>query len=282
MEDKDIQDVSHFLLKNEVYCISLIQSLIDKSSYIYIIGQRKIPEQIQIIKGIIAISKGGSILHCLPKLSLPESIQDKIAQTISKHPIFSVNGEESGSEFLISLIQSKLNKKYKVKNTYRLLTKKNMQPVENTKTSSLIKKNIIFRQCTSSDLKFLTPLEEAYQIEEVIPPGQSVNKSVFPYVLTKQLNKKCLFAAVSINNEYLAKCAASAFSWNYAQLGGIYTKPEYRNQGIAFQLLETMISYLFQQKKKCALFVKTSNKAAKALYKKSGFENLKSYIIAYY
>ena len=59
-------ETAEFLLKHEIKCVSLIQKLKDSPSEVFIFRNTKT----NAIAGIISVSAGGSILHCLPDLQV--------------------------------------------------------------------------------------------------------------------------------------------------------------------------------------------------------------------
>ncbi|MCK5198965.1 MAG: GNAT family N-acetyltransferase, partial [Spirochaetales bacterium] len=65
------------------------------------------------------------------------------------------------------------------------------------------------------------------------------------------------------------------------QIGGVYTKPEYRNRGISTLLMQMLLNGIHKSGKKAVLYVKKGNKPALALYRKLGFRIIDEYS-AYY
>lgn len=55
-------------------------------------------------------------------------------------------------------------------------------------------------------------------------------------------------------------------------LWGLYVEPQFRNQGVAEQLIQALIAYAQTQVLQLYLTVTTSNAAAIALYQKNGFK----------
>ncbi|QTQ13107.1 GNAT family N-acetyltransferase [Treponema parvum] len=274
-EDKAIHD---FLKKHEPFCVALIQSLKKKETSVYALYNRIKGE----IKGVIALSGGNMLMHYIPKEFQTDLLKNDVAAVLKKHSVSGINGEAVGSAYLISALEKINNVKYKIKNSYRLMELKNNGFCESEKKICQAFLDVEIRRCTQADVLNLLPLETAYQEEEVLPFGRKADPVICRYMLSGRMKEQYIFAAFTKDGSAVAKAATSSLSWEWAQLGGIYTVPEYRRKGLAFAVLKSLISFLFSNQKNCVLFVKDKNTNAYELYKKCGFKEIAAYTIAYY
>ena len=274
----DIDNLYKFLLQHESICVSLIQNLGDQNHTAYCFYDTK-----NIIHGIISISKGGSILHCLPELDSIQDSKNYFFEILSQNKLFSITGEQKGTSLLLDWIKEYNSKVPYQINNYRLMERMDdfaPMAINGTECHTDFQ-NCIFRQCTQDDLKNLIPLEIGFQKEEVVTDRQKIFPAVYSYTLSQEIKNKVLFAAIK-DNKFIAKAGVSASSWNYAQIGGVYTLPEYRRQGYSFATMNKLLSSLQKNNKKVVLFVNIENYKAIEMYKKLGFSDIGSYQVAYF
>jgi len=133
----------------------------------------------------------------------------------------------------------------------------------------------------SSDIPGLLPLQMAYEEEEVLIPGQKAQAKQCRGRLQEQIKHNRLHFA-RLYSEAVAKAGINTVSWNYAQIGGVYTVPEYRNRGIAQNLMLSLLNYLDSEGLNASLFVKTENEAALQAYSKLHFQFCGNLEIVYF
>ena len=93
-------------------------------------------------------------------------------------------------------------------------------------------------------------------------------------------NNVVLYA--EINGTPVAKAGTNARGFITDQIGGVFTKREERNKGIARIVMKYLLSLIFQEKRYASLFVKKHNTPAINLYKSLGFERVNDFRIAYF
>jgi len=124
------------------------------------------------------------------------------------------------------------------------------------------------------------PLEEAYQKEEVlVHPGQ-FNSTAHYLHFTRLIRRNRIYFA-ELDGRPVAKAGTNALGWNYCQIGGVYTAPEYRGRGISRALMITLLRWIYDRDQSAVLFVDTANTAACTLYKHLDFCYEGEYEIAY-
>ena len=130
------------------------------------------------------------------------------------------------------------------------------------------------------DSDHLFPLQEAYEKEEVLFDPREFQPVVSRLGFWKAL---CRQEIVSLweDGTPVAKAGTNALTARWAQLGGVYTKPERRGQGLQKLLLAFLLARLAAQGRGACLFVKKTNPGAAALYRSMGFEDSGEFTIVY-
>ena len=127
----------------------------------------------------------------------------------------------------------------------------------------------------------LLPLEQAYYVEERLQ-GDNVTPAI-----KKALEKYCarrlekfLQYGIFARDQLVARAMINAYGLYYWQIGGIYTVPDWRRQGLAHYLLQKICSAIEQAGRSATLFVRLENENALGLYYKNSFECLDMMVIA--
>ncbi|UTC62365.1 GNAT family N-acetyltransferase [Treponema sp. OMZ 787] len=234
--------------------------------------------------GILFLAAHGVLLHCFPK-NITEEIKQYIKKDFLKHtnPL-SVMGEKNTSIYLEKLINESLSLVPERFEDYKLLTLTNKPASSNIfciRASDNLNSKLEFIKPPIEDTKLLCPMEIEYNETEVLAPGIKASRGSCLKLLKKRINSHALYA-VKKEGKYIAKACinASGFYWN--QIGGVFTLPEYRNKGVGAANMMMLINDSFQYKKKCALFVKIKNQAARQMYKKIGFKEFCDFRISYF
>lgn len=143
-----------------------------------------------------------------------------------------------------------------------------------------IPKGLVLRWAVLDDIDELTPLQEAYQKEEVLRNPNDYSRHVCRLGLKKQIEQDKTLVAV-VGGKIAGKINTNAFAYNSYQIGGVYVLPEYRMLGIAGSMTTAFTRLLLQEGKGVSLFVKQSNKPAERVYKRCGFKKIADYRIVY-
>jgi len=138
----------------------------------------------------------------------------------------------------------------------------------------------VCRLATPADANALYPLQEGYEREEVLFRPEDFQPLVCRLHLGKLLRTQWI-AGLWENGKPVAKAGTNALTPAWAQLGGVYTRPEHRQQGRQKRLLTFLLHRLAQGGRASCLFVKTSNDAALNLYRALGFQEGGAYRIMY-
>jgi len=136
------------------------------------------------------------------------------------------------------------------------------------------------RSLLPGEADLVYPLQEAYEKEEVLfdPSEYHPVASRIHWALALRHQE---MAALWENGDPVAKAGTNALTKHWAQIGGVYTKPERRGQGLQKRLLAFLIALLADQGRSVCLFVKKENSPALALYKSLDFRSRGDFLITY-
>ncbi len=147
-------------------------------------------------------------------------------------------------------------------------------------TDSGMPEGITIRRASVSDADILFPLQKAYEIEEVVLKPENFNSFLCMENLRKNLKEEIVYMA-EINGKPLAKGGTNARGVYVSQLGGIFTRPEYRSRGISRAIITKIVKKLREKGQTACLFVKPENKPAINVYRNSGFSDISGFKISY-
>lgn len=228
-------------------------------------------------RGAFSFSAGGQILHCLPdahSAARAELLRGLAAffRSQKKRELFSIVGEENGTEVIRQAIAAAWGKTTRHEQAYALLEK--IGAAEQVNSSDCVR-------CVPEMIDALLPLQIAYECEEILWAGEPCNPNVTRLAFLRALRTQQIFALVK-NGRYVAKGGTNAQGKRYAQLGGVFTIPSERKKGYATALLRHVAQELHRQGKDIVLFAKKDNDAALRLYEKIGCKTIGSFEIVYY
>lgn len=126
----------------------------------------------------------------------------------------------------------------------------------------------------------LFALQEAYEKEEVLfDPGefQPVGSRLHFYNALRHQEILSLWTEAGP----VAKAGTNALTLRWAQIGGVYTRPECRGQGTQKRLMAALLERLGSQGRGACLFVKKTNLLAGNLYRSLGFAAAGDFTILY-
>ncbi len=271
---KDLDSVITFLLPFEKKCVSLVARIVEyakshdsKKQTVYIITNFDNVLKQETTHGVFVLTNTGILLHHL----VFHNVQNVLLRFLKKRYLFSVAGSLSGS----SVFEDVLPNTPKTIYDYYLM--------EHNKASTFIQKNLpnnfVIHRCSLDDASALFELQKKYQIEEVLPRGTTLNDNQCKILLKNRLLEQKVYAIKSLqNNCFVAMAGTNAIGINCVQLGGIYTKTEYRGRGFAQILVSTIVN---GAEKHPVLFVKKQNLPAIKAYKNANFSIIDSYRICY-
>ena len=138
-----------------------------------------------------------------------------------------------------------------------------------------------FRRATAKDAERLFPLQRAYELEEVLLAGDRFDAETCMYHLGQNLAEQIIYVA-EIDGYPVAKAGTNARGLRFDQIGGVFTRPEYRGRGIGGAIMRRLMRTLASEGKLCCLFVKKHNAPAIAMYMRLGYVVRDEFRITYY
>ncbi len=137
-------------------------------------------------------------------------------------------------------------------------------------------------RCGIRDADVLMPLQLAYEAEEVLPPCRTQNPAVTRKNLERILKTEYVVALQNSRGEPAAKANTNAVGIRWAQIGGVYTAPDFRRKGCASLLVETLAEKIVASNRLPVLYARNGNEAAQKAYTALGFTKTGGFTIAYY
>jgi predicted GNAT family acetyltransferase len=225
------------------------------------------------IAGVILRTSTGIVLHCLKEgLDLREA-KGALKAFLAGKTVRSILGPGAENRFLESLIP---DTPYQTVD-YRLMS----LPVPPDAALESIPDVLEAGKAEPDEVDLILPLQEGYEKEEVIPPGDPFNRAACRVNLARALERQRVLLARA-NGIPVAKAGTNARGFAYDQIGGVYTAPPWRGQGLATALVSRISRELMGEGRKVVLFVKPENEPARRAYEKAGFQAELPFRIAYF
>jgi ribosomal protein S18 acetylase RimI-like enzyme len=130
------------------------------------------------------------------------------------------------------------------------------------------------------DTEALFSLQEGYEKEEVLFDPAEFQPLASRLHFWKLLKEQEI-VSLWWGDRPVAKAGTNALTDHWGQVGGVYTRPELRGQGLQKRLMAFLLARLADQGRGACLFVKRANTAARALYASLGFESRGEFTIVY-
>ncbi|MBQ0165880.1 MAG: GNAT family N-acetyltransferase [Treponema sp.] len=286
-----LEEAAAFIGLHEERSIALMSHLTDgtklrmpEDQFVYYLFRRSRKEH---IVAVVCLSENGLVLHHIgDEVYADEELRTSIARdllgALRQIPLYCILGEERGSEF----IRNCTKKKSRAAIHYQLMTWNGVpQPETQMKpgvsSPAPVPAGFTLTRCTEDDTEALLPLQKEYDLVEVLQPGDEWNEDFSRLTLRKNLRTQHIIG-LKADAQFAAKAGTNAIGLKWWQLGGVYTRPEFRNRGCAAFLVEQLARLAGAEGKRTALFVKEANTSAKAAYTKAHFIPLGPFEIIYY
>jgi predicted GNAT family acetyltransferase len=161
---------------------------------------------------------------------------------------------------------------------YDLMALDQSPPAETLRAGPL---GLSIREPKAQEVEAILPLQTAYEREEVLPQGGSLNAAVCRLNLERILKEERILVA-EWGGRIVAKANTSATAFTRAQIGGVFVEPDCRGLGIARRLCAELARNLIMSGWGVSLFVKKQNRNAQRAYRSVGFRPVANYRITYY
>lgn len=235
------------------------------------------------ITGILHVTPGGTLLHLLDSPARAEPFRTQIAQWLANRTFYCILGTAAETRFLESVIPRPLERSV----DYELMTL-GAEPAEEMEKLPMLpesvsrkREHLHVRRIHPADAELLLPLQLGYEKEEVLAPGKTPDKNQCLLTFRTTLSRQDVYA-VFHGKTPVSKAGTNARGLYWDQLGGIYTAPGFRSNGIASALVAHVVRRRIREGRKTVLFVKTGNLSAKSVYEKVGFIRQNDFRIVYF
>jgi ribosomal protein S18 acetylase RimI-like enzyme len=235
-----------------------------------------------IILGAVLFTQNGLVFHCLPPAGsnqFCEGARPLLTPLFAERYIYCITGALQGTQYLAELC--KINKR--TVSESRVFHLMEYAPQE-TQTASSKHAPPVIMECVPEHENALYPLRKAYELEEVFPEGVEFLESVCRNNLHRVLEEESVVAVPRYDKqgEFMSMAAINGKAEGIAQIGGVYTLPEFRSKGYAGALTKYLAERINAKGNESVLFVRIDNAAAIQSYENAGFIKNGHYGITYY
>ena len=301
VDEKKKAETLAFLAKHERTCVSLVEHirLGGGDSFTIESGARE-------TLGVISVKS--RMLLCIPNarsLQNDKAFCSSLKIFLSDKKISCVNGEAEASHFIMKIF-AELGRTPLHINEYALMTlseaalkkveaksERYAAPSKGLQTSldrhtardageKACREKFKIVRCGIKDADALMPLQLAYEAEEVLPPCRTQNPAVTRKNLERILKTEYVLALQNSDGEPVAKANTNAVGIRWAQIGGVYTVPDFRRKGCASLLVKTLAEKIVASKRFPVLYARNGNEGAQKAYSAIGFIKTGGFTIAYY
>ncbi len=221
------------------------------------------------VEACVLQSRYGFHMPVLPSADRAAGLSQRVG--VPMHPVHSIMGRTEDVLLLAEIVQHRLRARvdYVI---MRALQSKPGRPAPS---------GLHLRYAGAADLDALMPLQQGYELEEVLLGGEHFDHAGARSQLRAALRSQLTSLAI-LDGRIVAKASTNATGFGVAQIGGVYTVPELRGQGIAQAVMRHLCERIRESGRVPTLFVKTGNQAAIRAYQNLGFTPEGSYRIMYY
>lgn len=264
-----------FLLAEEKFNCALMQRVLNEEESVFLIlntdsDKKDAPCSVQ-AAGVFSYNIGKSLSAFIPDMN--EEIKKELALFFKDKKIHSITGEGS--------CVSKLEAALCNVNFYKERRTRELFLMEQTCGAVCKPAFGIVKECSLSDGNLLMPLQVAYDTEEEISPWKKIPPAAERMVLDKTLRTLTVFG-IFYKDTFIAKANTNAQTNTFVQLGGVYTKKEFRGKNLAAALVCAIADKARAEGKKTILFVRQKNISAIRSYTKAGFTLAGNFKIVYF
>jgi len=272
------------LLENKKSCVSFIERVAT-----FLKGKNPEAETCfllrggsNIILGAVLFAQNGLVFHCLPSAASNQfcaGARHLLSPLLAERSFYCITGALQGTQYLAELC--KINKK--TVSESRVFHLMEYAPLE-VQNESLKHAPPVIMECTPEHENALYPLRKAYEIEEVFPEGIEFSESVCRGNLHRILEEESIVAVPRYDKqgEFMSMAAINGRAEGIAQIGGVYTLPEFRSNGYAAALSKYLAEKNLSKRDESILFVRIDNPAAIQSYENACFMKNGHYGITYY
>lgn len=281
-EKKDFSGMIDFLEPFEFRAITLMSHVCAGGKPVFPSGGGSVQSCMLLrqeqLAGILLLTSTGILFHCLSDTLNRDEARHAVQAWINRARIKCVLGAGSDTLWLEGFLPRAPFRAV----DYQLMTMEAMPFPAACAVPDSLRSNpsLRFARATVEDAERLLPLQEGYEKEEVIPPGDPFDRAVCLRNLQKSLDAQ-IINYYEESGTPIAKVGTNARGLHWDQLGGVFTDPRWRGRGLARSLVARTAAEQIDLGRKTALFVKTGNVPAIRAYTAAGFSPSIPFRISY-
>lgn len=182
-------------------------------------------------------------------------------------------------------IASRLIRRIRYKNNFRIVSPRVYSENIEERFGNYVRRDYLcFMVLNLQNLKTHYPIfetrrlssKDVLQVKKLFKDAAETDKGLEKWVLSS-LDKEIFFGC--FEDDTLCSIAGTLFRYNdFAMIGNVFTKKEYRRRGFATNVLLALINFLSEKNFKEAQLYVVEGSPAHKLYKKLGFEERKEYV----
>ncbi|MEQ9116121.1 MAG: GNAT family N-acetyltransferase [Rickettsiales bacterium] len=268
LDNNHREEVNHFLRKDTKFNMFMLSNI--KKGGLEYKGKTYQAEYVGMfdskfnLLGVLSHAWNGIILLQCNNLDYLETLTKYFIQNV-KRKINGIIGADEQAEFLRSRLEF-LNKEYHANRCEDLFSLK-INNLIKPKTS--LYKDVKLQPISDMDTKLLYKWCCEYEKEALnIRDKEIINKNVNSFIEQPDLEQN--YFVLFHDGQPVSMCGVNARHQNYAQIGGVYTPKEFRNQGFARWAIYLLLQELKKQKIDNVILF-TSNPLANRAYTNIGF-----------
>lgn len=277
LDETQENSLKSFLLQEEWKSVYISSYLFNNGTYIGAKDNNRLwvlIEDTDRVVGAIYLTASGAVFPRFSDRYRPEKETDRIlAKQIKGIMPYMVLGDKKSCKIILNL----LDKDISSSKSHALMIKNPKDDINRINNKA---DNVIIRYAEPKDMEELYQLQEDYEKEEVLPSPSMFSPASCIHKINSRISSRTLLVA-EVEGKIASKAEISAIGVNTEQIGGVYTSPQYRGQGLASSLVKELIGIIEKRSKIPCLFVRKGNKPAYHIYKKLGFITVSDFFIAY-
>ncbi len=269
---KGYLDALNYVEPHERTCVSLVRRILDHADGVYTIKDGAL------VKGALFFKNDEMLFPCL--YDCDDSCLKELAAFLKSKKLFCVSGEETSVEKIRQITLANKRPPLRERREYFLYSYSDTALGD--AAVAALPDGVAIDRAEDGDMEQLAELQMDYITEEVALKGNPVNPNSEKRKMQEAVKKQIVIVARN-GGEIVAKAQTNAIGLLNIQLGGVFTKTDWRKRGLAGALTAFLAQSVRQKQMGTVLFVGKNNTSAIHAYARAGFKDTgKGYLIDYY
>ena len=254
-----------FVLPYERIACTLMQKILNEDS-VYL----AVDEASAGTAGVFYFKNGSQIIPFFPAVS--DGLKQALKDFLKDKTLFCVLGDEQSAN-LVAACAAGGQKIAEIREFFLMEYHSRPYLLHHAARNLCIKKcmgNSAGAQTRCKEADLLMPLQLAYIQEEVLSSSETPNVRLERMNLERALRTQSVYMAL-LDNTLAGKAQTNAVGVGVVQVGGVYTRPAYRGQGVACALVRALAEDKRAEGKGTVLYVNKTNRSAIRAYTRAGF-----------